>query len=100
MPINFKGTFSGIPCVISPSFSYIITSFIPGLSDAIVVDIGGTTTDIGVLMSSFPREAATHMTVGGVRTNFRMPDVKSLGLGGGSIIMKEPKVRKPVITFV
>ncbi|KAF8582179.1 Hydantoinase/oxoprolinase [Ramaria rubella] len=51
----------------------------------IVVDIGGTTTDVGVLLpNGFPRQAAAFIKVGGVRTNFSMPDVLSVGLGGGS----------------
>lgn len=54
--------------------------------DAIVVDIGGTTTDVGVLQSGFPRAAGIAVDVGGVRTNFRMPDVYSIGLGGGTRI--------------
>jgi N-methylhydantoinase A/oxoprolinase/acetone carboxylase beta subunit len=55
-----------------------------GLEDCIVVDIGGTTTDVGVLAAGFPRESAIAVDIGGVRTNFRMPDVLSIGLGGGS----------------
>ncbi|KAF8583161.1 Hydantoinase/oxoprolinase [Ramaria rubella] len=54
-------------------------------SSIIVVDIGGTTTDVGVLLpSGFPRQAAAFVKIGGVRTNFSMPDVYSIGLGGGS----------------
>jgi N-methylhydantoinase A/oxoprolinase/acetone carboxylase beta subunit len=60
-----------------------------GLSTCAVVDIGGTTTDVGVLANGFPREATTEVTVAGVRTNFRMPDVLSIGLGGGSRIHDE-----------
>lgn len=53
----------------------------------IVVDIGGTTTDVGVLLpSGFPRQAASYIQVGGVRTNFAMADVQSIALGGGSIV--------------
>jgi len=51
-----------------------------------VVDIGGTTSDVGILQHGFPREAAVAVEVGGVRTNFRMPDVLSLGIGGGSLV--------------
>ena len=58
--------------------------FLSGIEDGIVVDIGGTTTDVGVLVNGFPRESAVAVDVGGVRTNFRMPDVLSVGLGGGS----------------
>ena len=55
-----------------------------GLEDAMVVDVGGTTSDIGQLRHGFPREANAVVEVGGVRTLFRMPDLVSIGLGGGS----------------
>lgn len=51
-----------------------------------VVDVGGTTTDLGVLTHGFPRESMLAVEIGGVRTNFRMPDIISIGLGGGSIV--------------
>ena len=57
-----------------------------GLDDALVVDVGGTTSDIGQLRHGFPREANAVVEVGGVRTLFRMPDLLSIGLGGGSHI--------------
>jgi len=62
--------------------------FLSGLDDCIVVDIGGTTTDVGVLVAGMPRESSIAVDVGGVRTNFRMPDVLSIGLGGGSRVRK------------
>ncbi|OSD08105.1 hydantoinase/oxoprolinase [Trametes coccinea BRFM310] len=53
----------------------------------IVVDVGGTTSDVGVLLpSGFPRQAASFIEVGGVRTNFAMADVQSIALGGGSVV--------------
>ncbi|KAH6854064.1 hypothetical protein B0I37DRAFT_360976 [Chaetomium sp. MPI-CAGE-AT-0009] len=56
-----------------------------------VVDIGGTTTDVGLLLpSGFPRQQASYSELAGVRMNFSCPDVKSLGLGGGSIVRKGP----------
>jgi N-methylhydantoinase A/oxoprolinase/acetone carboxylase beta subunit len=55
-----------------------------GREDAMVVDVGGTTSDIGQLRHGFPREANAVVEVGGVRTLFRMPDLLSIGLGGGS----------------
>jgi N-methylhydantoinase A/oxoprolinase/acetone carboxylase beta subunit len=52
-----------------------------------VVDIGGTTTDVGLLLANgFPRQAAAFSEISGVRTNFSYPDVRSIGLGGGSIV--------------
>jgi N-methylhydantoinase A/oxoprolinase/acetone carboxylase beta subunit len=72
-----------------PSNSLRGGAFLSGLSDAIVVDVGGTTTDVGVLVGGFPRESALAVDIGGVRTNFRMPDLISIGLGGGSLIRSE-----------
>jgi N-methylhydantoinase A/oxoprolinase/acetone carboxylase beta subunit len=57
-----------------------------GLSDAIVIDVGGTSADTGILVDGFPRESTAAVEVGGVRTNFRMPDLISIGLGGGTIV--------------
>ena len=54
--------------------------------DAMVCDVGGTTTDIGCLVSGFPREANNVVEVGGVRTLFRMPDLLSIGIGGGTVV--------------
>lgn len=54
-----------------------------------VVDVGGTTTDVGLLLANgFPRQQAAYSDLAGVRMNFSCPDVKSIGLGGGSIIRK------------
>jgi N-methylhydantoinase A/oxoprolinase/acetone carboxylase beta subunit len=69
-----------------PTNSIRGASYLSGASDAIVIDVGGTTTDVGVLQKGFPRESSIAVTIGGVRTNFRMPDVISFGLGGGSIV--------------
>lgn len=69
-----------------PTNSMRGAAFLTGIKDGIVVDIGGTTTDVGALQHGFPRQAATVVDIGGVRTNFRMPDVFSIGLGGGSLV--------------
>lgn len=57
-----------------------------GIKNALVLDVGGTTSDIGVLVNSFPRQSVLSARVGGVETNFRMPDILSIGIGGGTII--------------
>jgi N-methylhydantoinase A/oxoprolinase/acetone carboxylase beta subunit len=72
-----------------PTNSMRGAAFLSGKSEAIVLDIGGTTTDVGLLQKGFPRQASTTVDVGGVRTNFRMPDVFSIGLGGGSLVREE-----------
>ena len=69
-----------------PTNSIRGASYLSHLDNAIVIDVGGTTTDLGVIQSGFPRESGVAVTIGGVRTNFRMPDVYSIGLGGGSIV--------------
>ena len=61
-----------------------------------VIDVGGTTTDVGQLKHGFPREANSVVKVGGVRTLFRMPDLLSIGLGGGSHVTLEPLKVGPV----
>jgi N-methylhydantoinase A/oxoprolinase/acetone carboxylase beta subunit len=65
-------------------------AFLSGLGDAMVIDVGGTTTDVGELRRGFPREANTVVEVGGVRTLFRMPDLLSIALGGGSVVERDP----------
>ena len=67
-----------------PTNSMRGAGFLSGLDDALVADIGGTTTDIGVLGGGFPRESFIGSDIGGVRTNFRMPDLLVRALGGGS----------------
>ncbi|MGH7322137.1 MAG: hydantoinase/oxoprolinase family protein, partial [Candidatus Rokuibacteriota bacterium] len=73
-----------------PTNSMRGAAFLSQLGDAMVIDVGGTTTDIGCLRQGFPREANNVVEVGGVRTLFRMPDLLSLGLGGGSLVRTDP----------
>lgn len=79
-----------------PTNSIRGASFLTGLKDAVVVDVGGTTTDLGVLTHGFPRESMLAVEIGGVRTNFRMPDIISIGLGGGSLVRKHEDGRVSV----
>ncbi|PHH71945.1 hypothetical protein CDD80_4891 [Ophiocordyceps camponoti-rufipedis] len=59
-----------------------------GAPQVLVVDIGGTTTDVcSLLPSGFPRQAPGFVELGGVRTAFSMPEVLSVGLGGGSRVV-------------
>src|ERR1051326_2898794 len=73
-----------------PTNSMRGAAYLSGLREAVVVDVGGTTSDVGVLTGGFPREAATAVQLAGVRTNFRMPDLLSMGLGGGSLVHTDP----------
>jgi N-methylhydantoinase A/oxoprolinase/acetone carboxylase beta subunit len=69
-----------------PTNSMRGASALANLSDALVIDVGGTSTDVGILVDGFPRESMHAVEVGGVRTNFRMPDLVSIGMGGGTIV--------------
>jgi N-methylhydantoinase A/oxoprolinase/acetone carboxylase beta subunit len=69
-----------------PTNSMRGAALLTGLEDCIVVDVGGTTTDVGAIVSRFPRPATTEVDFAGVRTNFRMPDLVSVGIGGGSLV--------------
>ncbi|MHA6797750.1 hydantoinase/oxoprolinase N-terminal domain-containing protein (plasmid) [Pseudonocardia bannensis] len=54
-----------------------------GVTDAIVADIGGSSTVVGRLVNGFPCESLTPYTMSGVVTNFRLPDVVEVPIGGG-----------------
>jgi N-methylhydantoinase A/oxoprolinase/acetone carboxylase beta subunit len=69
-----------------PTNSLRGAAFLSGIKDAMVVDVGGTTSDVGCLRHGFPRQANNNVEVGGVRTAFRMPDLLSIGLGGGTLV--------------
>lgn len=86
MAADFAKQFPVLTFASGPTNSMRGAAFLSGLREALVADIGGTTTDVGALHHGFPREAGTAIEVGGVRTNFRMPDVMSIGLGGGSLV--------------
>lgn len=86
MNAEFVRRFPALTFASGPTNSLRGASRLTGLSDAIVIDIGGTTSDIGVLQGGFPRESNSVIEIGGVRTNFRMPDILALGLGGGSFV--------------
>ena len=84
MDVDFARRYPVATFASGPTNSMRGAAFLSGLSDCAVVDVGGTTSDVGILQNGFPREATTEVSVSGIRTNFRMPDVLSIGIGGGS----------------
>lgn len=90
MSANYVEKYPVLTFASGPTNSMRGAAFLSSLKDAVVVDIGGTTSDVGVLAQGFPREASVAVRIGGVRTNFRMPDVLSFGLGGGSYVKTNP----------
>ena len=89
MDAGFAERFPVLTFASGPTNSMRGAAFLSGVREAIVVDIGGTTTDVGSLHRGFPRQASLAVEIGGVRTNFRMPDVFSIGLGGGSLVVED-----------
>ena len=73
-----------------PTNSMRGAAFLSKRDEALVIDVGGTTTDIGSLRHGFPREANSVVEIGGVRTLFRMPDLLSMALGGGTQVAAAP----------
>jgi N-methylhydantoinase A/oxoprolinase/acetone carboxylase beta subunit len=71
-----------------PANSIRGAAYLSKLSDAIVIDVGGTSSDVGVLVNGFPRESSAGGEIGGIKTNFRMPDLVAIALGGGSILSR------------
>jgi N-methylhydantoinase A/oxoprolinase/acetone carboxylase beta subunit len=86
MKAEFVEKFPILTFASGPTNSMRGAAFLSGVENAIVMDIGGTTCDVGVLQHGFPRESSIDVDIGGVRTNFRMPDILAIGLGGGTII--------------
>ena len=90
MTVDFARRYPILTIACGPTNSIRGASYLSHLENALVIDVGGTTTDLGVIQNGFPRESSVAVTIGGVRTNFRMPDVISIGLGGGSIVRQHP----------
>jgi N-methylhydantoinase A/oxoprolinase/acetone carboxylase beta subunit len=90
MRAEFAERFPVFSFASGPTNSMRGAAFLSRLTDALVIDVGGTTTDIGLLRNGFPREANSTVEVGGVRTMFRMPDLVSLAIGGGTRVVGNP----------
>ena len=69
-----------------PAASLVGASWLCGARDFIMSDMGGTTTDLGVLLNGRPQVAEQGAEVGGWRTMVKAIDVKTVGLGGDSEI--------------
>ena len=92
MTLDFALTYPILSIACGPTNSIRGAAILTNKQKAIIVDIGGTSTDIGVIIDGFPRESALAKDIGGCRTNFRMPDLISIALGGGSIVCEKDGV--------
>ena len=70
-----------------PSASLIGAMTMTGRRDAVVLDMGGTTTDIGVIRDGRPRLSSEGMTIGGRRTHIVAARISTSGIGGDSRIL-------------
>jgi N-methylhydantoinase A/oxoprolinase/acetone carboxylase beta subunit len=69
-----------------PAASAIGGRFISGLDNALVVDIGGTTTDLALVESGQVTISEEGASVSGYKTSVKAADLLSIGLGGDSHI--------------
>ncbi len=69
-----------------PAASAIGGRFLSGVERAVVIDIGGTTTDIAVVDGGQVTISQEGATVGGFRTAVKAANLRSIGLGGDSQI--------------
>lgn len=74
-----------------PAASLVGAAHLTASTDAVVSDIGGTTTDIGVLEGGRPRLAPDGAQVGGFRTMVEAVDMYTIGLGGDSEVHLSPE---------
>lgn len=65
-----------------PTASMMGAITMTGLKDAIVMDVGGTTTDIGVLRNGLPAVVAEGISVGDIRTHIAAARINTAGFGG------------------
>ena len=72
-----------------PAASLVGARHLTGLDDAMVSDIGGTTTDVAVLAGGRPRLDPDGATVGGLRTMVEAVAMRTFGLGGDSEVALE-----------
>jgi N-methylhydantoinase A/oxoprolinase/acetone carboxylase beta subunit len=91
MAVDYAARYPVLTIGSGPANSLRGAAYLSGVEDAIVADVGGTSTDLGVLVGGFPRESAAAVEIGGVTTNFRMPDILSIALGGGTMVGAEPR---------
>src|SRR5690606_31733415 len=80
-----------------PAASLVGARHMTGLDDAVVSDIGGTTTDVAILDRGRPRLDPEGATVGGFRTMVEAVAMRTFGLGGDSEVTLEVGTLDPKI---
>ena len=71
-----------------PAASVLGGVFLTGEKDALLIDMGGTTTDIAVVRDGVPAAAASGVQIGAWRTFVKSVQIDTIGLGGDSIVTR------------
>ena len=69
-----------------PAASVAGAQFLTGFKNAVIVDMGGTTTDTAIIENGVPEICESGATVGGLKTHVKAMDIRTEGLGGDSLI--------------
>jgi N-methylhydantoinase A len=84
--------FPGETILSGPSASVMGSlAFAPAGAEAIVMDIGGTTTDMAILIDRVPLLAPQGIEIGNYKTLIRALNSYSIGLGGDSVVRLDGK---------
>ncbi len=79
-----------------PAASVVGAAFLTGLKDFAVADMGGTTTDVAIIVDERPVVRADGAVIGGWRTMVQAIDVHTSGLGGDSEVQFDREARLKV----
>jgi N-methylhydantoinase A/oxoprolinase/acetone carboxylase beta subunit len=80
-----------------PAASLVGAAHLTGVSDAIIADIGGTTTDIAVLRDGAPTVSPDGASVGGHQTMVSAVVMHTHGLGGDSRVQHDERAAGAVL---
>jgi len=80
-----------------PAASLVGAAELSGCSDAVVADIGGTTTDIAVIQDGQPLRTGAGAVVGGHHTMVDAVDMRTIGLGGDSEVRIDETASAPLV---
>ena len=76
-----------------PAASVVGAAFLTGLNDFAVADMGGTTTDVAIIIDGHPVVRVDGAVIGGWRTMVQAIDVHTSGLGGDSEVHFDREAR-------
>jgi N-methylhydantoinase A/oxoprolinase/acetone carboxylase beta subunit len=77
------------PCYLigsGPASGITGAAWLSGAVDAVMLDVGATSTRIGALVGGLPRARAAPTQIAGVRLNLAVPDIVTLPLGGATAL--------------